>query len=138
MHGIEIWKLALAVALGGAIVLSVRARAPRRSVTPVELHHLVLAALALYGVGALAWLTHHRDLAGGLFAAGIVTAALALWLSRGRDSENRRDGELDLVDDPGPHGPDAFDWDPGEFDWASFERDFEAYAEGRCEPAGLD
>jgi hypothetical protein len=90
----------------------------------------VFAALLLYGVGALAWLTHHRMLAPAVFAAGIVTAALAAWLSRGHDPERPRGGSERVDQDP-PSGPD-------EFDWASFERDFRAYSEGRCEPAGLD
>jgi hypothetical protein len=135
MRGLEIWKVAIAVALACAIVLSIRVRAPRRSVAPTDLRRLVLSALMLYAVGALAWLTHHRPLAAGVFAAGIVTAALAAWLSRGRDSDDPR-GESDRSSDEPPFSPDEFG--PDQFDWASFERDFRAYSEGRCEPAALD
>ena len=123
-----ILKLTAAVVLGGTIILSLRARAPRHSVPPVDLRRLVFGAIVLYAVGAAAWLTHHRLLAAGVYAAGILTAALAAWLSRGRDEEDLRD----YVDEElPPFGPD-------EFDWESFERDFLAYAEGRREPAGLD
>ena len=124
-----ILKLTAAVVLGGTIILSLRARAPRHSVPAVDLRRLVFGAIALYAVGAAAWFTHHRLLAAGVYAAGILTAALAAWLSRGRDEEDLRDCVVD--DDLPPFGPD-------EFDWESFERDFLAYAEGRREPAGLD
>jgi hypothetical protein len=130
VHNVEIWKLALAVGLGGTIILSLRARAPRRSVPPVDLRRLLFGALALYAVGALAWFTHHRLLAGVVYAAGILTAALAAWLSRGRDADGPRGGS-ERFDEPAPDGPE-------DFDWASFERDFRAYSEGRREPAGLD
>ena len=129
MHGLDIWKLVLAVGLGAAIILSLRARAPRHSISPVDLRRLVFGALVLYAVGALAWITDHRLLAAGVYAAGILTAALAAWLSRGR-GEDPLDG-FDDVESDLPPGPDGFDW-------ASFERDFEAYAAGRREPAGLD
>ena len=132
MHSLELWKVVIAAVLGGAIISSLRARAPRRTVPAVDLRLLVLSALALYAVGALAWLTHHRGLAGGVYAAGILTAALAAWLSRGRDADDPR-GDREDVDDEPPHG-----FGPDEFDWDSFERDFLAYAEGRREPAGLD
>ncbi len=130
MHGLDIWKLVLAVALGAAIILSLRARAPRRTTPPVDLRRLVFGALALYAVGAFAWVTHHRAVAGGVFVAGILTAALAAWLSRGRDADDPLRGFDDFDLEP-PLGPDEFDWD-------SFERDFLAYSEGRREPAGLD
>ena len=130
MRSVEIWKLGLAVALGGAIILSLRARAPRRSVPAVDLRRLVFGALALYAVGGLAWFTHHRLVAGGVYSAGILTAALAAWLSRGRDADDPRGGS-ERFDEPAPNGPE-------DFEWASFERDFRAYSEGRREPAGLD
>ena len=132
MHSLEIWKVVIAAALGGAIISSLRARAPRRTVPAADLRLLVLGALALYVVGALAWLTHHRGLAGGVYATGILAAALAAWLSRGADADDPRSGH-DYFDDEPPLG-----FGPDEFDWDSFERDFEAYAEGRREPAGLD
>jgi hypothetical protein len=67
-----------------------------------------------------------------VYAAGILIAALAAWLSRGRDSEDPLSAFEGFDEDP-PLG-----FGPDEFDWESFERDFLAYAEGRREPAGLD
>jgi hypothetical protein len=127
-----ILKLTAAVVLGGTIILSLRARAPRHSVPAVDLRRLVFGAIALYAVGAAAWITHHRLLAAGVYAAGILTAARAAWLSRGRDAEDPLSGFEGFDEDP-PLG-----FGPDEFDWESFERDFLAYAEGRREPAGLD
>jgi hypothetical protein len=124
-----ILKLTAAVVLGGTIILSLRARAPRGSVPAIDLRRLVFGALLLYLVGAAAWITHHRLVAAAVYAAGILAAALAAWLSRGRDGEEVHEGVFD--DDEPPLGPE-------EFDWESFERDFLAYAEGRREPAGLD
>jgi hypothetical protein len=135
VHDVLTWKLGLAVVLGGAILVSLRARAPRRAIPHVDLRRLVGSALVLYAVGALAWFTHHRLLAASVYAAGIVTAALAAWLSRGRDAEDPRRGAARFDDHP-PLDPDPLG--PGEFDWESFERDFQAYSEGRHEPAGLD
>jgi hypothetical protein len=129
----DAWKLALAIVLAGAIVTSLRARAPQRAVSGAQLRRLVYAALALYLVGALAWFTHHAALAGLIYALGITTAALAAWLSRGRDSEDPPGGE-EPVDEHPPDDPDGVPY----FDWASFERDFSSYAERRREPAGLD
>jgi hypothetical protein len=125
-----IWKLMAAIALGAAIIVSLRARPPRQSIPAVDLRRMVFGALVLYGVGSAAWITHHHALATGVYAAGILTASLAAWLSRGRDSDELRRG-LEDIDGGPPFGPD-------EFDWPSFERDFLAYAEGRREPAGLD
>jgi hypothetical protein len=131
----DAWKLALAIALGGAIVMSLRARAPRRAVPSAELRRLVYAALALYLVGALAWITGHAVLAGIVYAVGIATAALAAWLSRGRDSEDPPGDDYDEpVDEDPPFGPDGVPY----FNWESFERDFRSYSERRREPAGLD
>src|ERR1700736_2502440 len=87
------WKLVLAITLAAAIGVSAFAHAPRRAVAGSELKRLVAAALALYGVGGIASLTHHSALAGIVYAAGIVTCALAVWLSRGSDSEDPPRGD---------------------------------------------
>jgi hypothetical protein len=129
----DAWKLALATILGAAILMSLRARAPRRTIPSAELRRLVYAALALYLVGALAWVTNHPVLAGIVYAVGITTAALAAWLSRGRDSEDPPGGQ-EPGDEQPPPGPGGLPY----FDWASFERDFRSYAQRRREPAGLE
>jgi hypothetical protein len=118
------WKLAFALVLVAAIATSACARAPRRSADPVELRRLVVCALALYGVGGLASLTHHSVLAGLVYAAGIGVAALAAWLSRGRDQEDPPDGGPDPVDEQPPPPPDGVPW----WDWERFEREFRDYA----------
>jgi hypothetical protein len=116
------WKVVLAVALIAAVLLSARARRPRRSIDGADLRWLVLAALTLYAVGTVAWLNHRVMLAIVVYAAGIATAALGAWLSRGGDSE-----------DGPPWGHDPFDEEPPEdpagpcFDWDAFERDLRAY-----------
>ncbi len=125
------WKLALGILLLGAIVVSARARAPRRSLPGPEMRWLVVSALCLYAVGALAWLTHHLALAALVYAAGITTAALAAWLSRGDDSEDPPSGAQPEDEQPpsGPHGLG--------FDWDAFERDLRDYAERSRPPAGI-
>ena len=80
------WKLVLAMVLGGAIVVSAYAKAPRRAIPGGDLRRLVFAALVLYAVGRFASLTHHGGLAASLYATGIIVCALAAWLSRGSDS----------------------------------------------------
>ena len=50
----EVWKLALAVALGAAILMGAWGAAPRRSVPRTDLRRLVACALLLYGIGGLA------------------------------------------------------------------------------------
>jgi hypothetical protein len=130
----DAWKLALAVALGAAILMSLRAQAPKRAVPGAELRRLVYAAVALYVVGALAWMTNHPALAGIVYAVGIATAALAAWLSRGRDSGEDPPGGDDPGDEQPPPGPGGLPY----FDWASFERDFRSYAARHREPAGLE
>src|SRR5438067_38756 len=50
----EVWKLALAFALGAAILMGAWGAAPRRSVPRADLKRLVACALLLYGVGGLA------------------------------------------------------------------------------------
>jgi hypothetical protein len=117
-------KLALAVVLVAAIATSACARAPRRSVEPTELRRLVACALGLYAVGGLASITHHSALAGLVYAAGIGVAALAAWLSRGRDQEDPPDGGPDPVDEEPPPRPDGVPW----WDWERFEREFRDYA----------
>jgi hypothetical protein len=133
VHPSDAWKLVLAVVLGGGILLSLYARAPRRAVTAVQLHRVVVAAIMLYGVGAGAWLTHHNEVAGLVYAAGISIAALAAWLSRGSSPEDPPH-EADSVDPEPPIEPDNLP----HFDWAAFERDLRAYSERRPEPAKRD
>jgi hypothetical protein len=118
------WKLAFAVVLVAAIVTSACARAPRRAADPVELRRLVICALGLYAIGGLATLTHHSILAGVVYATGVSVAALAAWLSRGRDQEDPPDGGSEPVDEHPPPGPDAVPW----WDWERFEREFREYA----------
>lgn len=130
----DAWKLVLAVTLAAAIVVSLYARAPKRSVPGSELGRLVLSALGLYAVGGLASLTHHPMLAALVYAAGIAVCALAAWLSRGSDSEDPPD-DKEPVDEQPPPEPDGI---PG-FDWTAFEHQFRAYAEGsERSPASVD
>jgi hypothetical protein len=122
----DAWKPALAVVLFAAILVSVCMAAPTHPIPRRDLHRLVLSGLALYAAGGLAALAHRETLSGLVFAAGILTCALAVWLSRGRDSEDPPPGD-DPRDDPPPPGPDGF---PG-LDWDDFERAFRAYAAER-------
>jgi hypothetical protein len=122
-----VWKALLGVVLLGAILLSVHARAPRRGLHGGDLRRLVASALALYAVGAGAWLTHHLGLAVVVYAAGIATAALAAWLSRGGDWREPPDDPAD--EPPAP-------WDPG-FDWEQFERDLADYVARTGDPVGV-
>ena len=128
----DAWKLVLAVALGGAILASAYAKAPRRAFPSSDLRRLVLGALVLYAVGLAASLTHHAVLAVVLFASGITVSALAAWLSRGNDSGGgppRGDQPVDEQPPPDPAGMPRFDW-------VAFERDFEDYARRRRNPVG--
>ncbi|MFZ0088755.1 MAG: hypothetical protein WAL63_04560 [Solirubrobacteraceae bacterium] len=118
-------KLVLAVLLMAAILASACVRAPRRSPQPAQLRRLVGYALVLYAVGGLASMTHHTVLAGLAYGGGIVVAALAAWLSRGRDQEDPPGGD-DPVREPPPE-PDG----TAPLDWARFERDFRNYARSR-------
>ncbi len=118
------WKLAFALVLLAAIATSALARAPRCSADPRELRRLVACALTLYAVGGLATLTHHSALAGLVYGAGISVAALAAWLSRGRDQEDPPDHGSDPVDQEPPPRPDGMPW----WDWERFEREFRDYA----------
>lgn len=124
------WKLVLAIVLGATIVMSAYARAPRRAAPRGDLRRLVLSALGLYAVGAVASLTQHAGLAVLVYAAGIVVSALAAWLSRGTDSEDRPSDGQDPADEQPPPSPDGVP----RFDWAAFERDFRAYTSDWREP----
>ena len=120
----EAWKLALAIALGAAILLGAWGAAPRRSVPRTELRRLVACALLLYVVGALASLTSHATLAAIAYASGISVCALALWLSRGSDADDPPRGGEDPSDEQPPPAPDGMP----QFDWAAFEREFRSYS----------
>jgi hypothetical protein len=126
------WKAAFAIVLVMAIMASACARAPRRSIPASELRRLVVCAVVLYTVGALASLSHHPALAGLVFGAGIAVAALAAWLSRGRDQEDPPDGDQPVDEQPPPE-PDGV---PG-FDWARFEREFQRYARDQSPPTSV-
>lgn len=125
-----VWRLGLAAALVVAVMTSACARAPRRSTPAGELWRLVVCALVLYAVGALAALAHHAAMAGVVYGFGIGVAALAAWLSRGRDQEDPpgggRGGSAPVDGPPSPE-PDG---EPP-LDWARFEREFRRYAERR-------
>lgn len=119
------WKLLLTVSLLGAIACSLFLRAPREPIERYELRRLVGAAVVLYAVGALASLSHRGVLAGIVYAAGILVCALAVWLSRGTDSEDPPPGGEEPTDERPPPSPDGVP----EFDWASFERAFRQYSD---------
>ena len=131
----DIWKLAFALVLVATIVTSACARAPSRSAPPGELRRLVISALGLYAIGGLAALTHHSALAALVSGAGIGTAALAAWLSRGHDPEDPPGGD-DPVEEPPPPDPDGVP----RLDWDAFERAFREYARRQRppSPAGRD
>jgi len=123
-------KVAFAVVLGLAIFVSACARAPRHSVPAAELRRLVASALLLYAVGGVATLTHHSALAGLVYASGIAIAALAAWLSRGRDQDDPPGG-AEPFDEPPPPEPDGMP----RLDWERFERDFRDWERRQREPA---
>lgn len=120
----EVWKLALAFALGAAILMGAWGAAPRRSVPRGDLRRLVACALLLYGVGGLASLAGHPTIAALAYAAGISVCALALWLSRGSDADDPPRGGDEPSDEQPPPAPDGMP----EFDWNAFEREFRTYA----------
>jgi len=126
------WKLAFAAVLLAAILASACARAPRRSVPGTELRRLVLCALGLYAVGGLASLTHHPAVAGLVYGAGISVAALAAWLSRGRDQEDPPGGH-EPVQQPRPPDPDGVP----RLDWERFEGEFREYARRHRPPSRI-
>lgn len=117
------WKVGLTAVLLGTIVLSARARAPRRALPRADMRRLVGSTMVLYAVGLAAWATDHPSLAITVFGAGIATAALAAWLSRGDDPRRPPDDEAPVDEQP-PPGPDGHG-----IDWDAFERDLAAYAE---------
>ena len=132
----EALKMVLAAGLAALIFASVLAKAPRRWRRTSEPRRLVMASLALYGVGTVAWITGHLRLAAILFGTGIGTAALGAWLSRGRDERERlRAGAAGPSENP--DGPGAVQL----FDWEAFERELLDYTSGARErdrePAGL-
>jgi hypothetical protein len=116
------WKLVLAVSLFGAVLASARVRPPRQPVPASDLRRLVLGALALYGVGLAASLTHRTLIAVILYSCGIAVSALAAWLSRAESGREPPPDE-EPVDSP-PPSPDG----APQFDWSRFEREFEDYA----------
>jgi hypothetical protein len=130
VHSSDAWKLALALALGSAILLSLLARAPRQSLPEGQLHRLIFSAVMLYGVGTFAWLTQHRVLAAVVCAGGTGVAALAAWLSRGATPEDPPSPPGEPSDPEPPAAPDG----QPHFDWPAFERQFRTYADR--EPAG--
>jgi len=121
-----IWKLALGLVLGGTIFLSILVRAPRRSSPREDLRGMLLGALALYLVGLFASFTHHAVVAAVVYATGIALSAFAAWLSRGSDPRRPHPDSDD--NSTGPRGPDGPEDEPL-LDWASFEREFRAYAD---------
>src|ERR1700759_695671 len=100
------WKLALAVVLLAAILFSAYASAPRRAVPGADLRRLVLSAIALYAGGAIASFSPHPLIAALVYAAGIVVCALAVWLSRGSDSEDPPSDGKEPSDERPPPEPD--------------------------------
>jgi hypothetical protein len=132
VHSADAWKLALALMLGSAILLSLLARAPRQSLSEGQLQRLIFSAVTLYGVGAFAWLTHHRVLAAAVCAGGTGVAALAAWLSRGATPDDPPSPPEEPVDPDPPAAPDG----QPEFDWAAFEQAFRTYSRREREPAG--
>jgi hypothetical protein len=122
------WKIALALVLLVVILLGAAARAPQRTLPAAQLRGLVFTALGLYAVGALVWLTHHLALAVFIYAAGIIVAALAAWLSRGIDPDDPP--EEQPVDEDPPHDPHGID-----IDWRAFERDLRIYSERARSPS---
>jgi hypothetical protein len=127
VHSAEAWKLVLALVLGGSILLSLLARAPRTSLPTGQLHRLLLSALMLYGVGSFAWLTHHRVLAAVVCAGGTAVAALAAWFSRGASPDDPPTPPEDPADPEPPAAPDGHP----QFDWDAFEHGFRTYSEDR-------
>ena len=118
-----IWKLVLGLALAGMIFLSVFIRAPRRTFPREDLRGVVLGALALYLVGVVATLSHHKVMSAVLCACAITLSAYAAWLSRGSDPHRPPPGGDEDPSEPSG-GPD----DRPLLDWPAFESQFRAYA----------
>jgi hypothetical protein len=123
----QAWKIVLAIVLLVAIFLSACAHAPRQPIARNELRQLVGSALGLYAVGLLASLTHHGQLAGIVYAAGIIVCALAVWLSRGIDPGDPGDDGDEPVDEQPPPEPDGLPV----FDWTAFEQQFRDYSDSQ-------
>jgi hypothetical protein len=122
-----VWKVLLAIALIGAIVLSASAKAPRKPLPRGDLRWLLLGAGALYAVGLVAFLKHHSEVAALLAAGGIATSSLAAWLSRGIDTGGGPSPGADPADGEPPNaGPSI--------DWAQFERELREWADRSREP----
>jgi hypothetical protein len=126
-------RVAFAIVLAVAIFVSACARAPRHTVPAAELRRLVVSALVLYAVGVLATLTHHAALAAAVYAIGIGVAALAAWLSRGRDQDDPPGGS-EPFDEPPPPEPDGVP----PLDWERFEREFRDWERGAREPSARE
>lgn len=127
-----LWRCSLAIVLLVAVVASACVRPPRGRIGGLELSRLVVAALVLYATGAAAALTHHDALAALVSGAGIIVAALAAWMSRGREGEDPPDDGIPPDEQPPPE-PDGVP----RIDWAAFERAFRDYArqsEGGSKP----
>ena len=118
-----VWKLTLTAVLLITLVASARARAPRQVFPRNDMRRLVFSALALYAAGTLAWWSGHLSLAVTVYAAGIATAALGAWLSRGHDQDEPPAEDESFGDEP-PPDPEGL-----RFDWEAFERDLRDYAE---------
>ncbi|MDQ6840983.1 MAG: hypothetical protein M3025_00975 [Actinomycetota bacterium] len=128
----EPWKLVAAAGLAAMIFASVLAKAPARFSAASEPQKLVMGSLALYAVGAAAWMTGHLRIATILFGTGIGTAALGAWLSRAADGRERVP-----MADAGPSGEPHDPGGPQLFDWAAFERELLDYTSRQRQTAGL-
>jgi hypothetical protein len=115
-------KLVLGVLLLVAIALAAWGRPPRHSPATADLRRLVTGALLLYGGGLYALLCARATVAMAAFAAGVSTATLAAWLSRGTDA-----------DDP-PREQDGPAPEPTGWDWERFDRERVAWQRRRREP----
>ncbi len=117
----DAWKLVLAIALFAAVIASASVTPPRQPLPRAELARLVVGAVALYGAGLFATLTHHSLMAVILYSCGIGVSAFAAWLSRadaGTDPPH--------TEEPAAEPPSAPDGGP-RFDWPQFEREFADY-----------
>jgi hypothetical protein len=123
------WKLILTGTLLVAVCASVLLRAPREPIEGRELWRLVGAAVVLYIVGAAASLAGRGELAGIVYASGILLCALAVWLSRGSSRGDGPDGPggadppVDERPPPDPEGLPLLDWDEFERERAGWSRE---------------
>lgn len=125
-----LWKIALTVALAGAIVTSACAKPPRKPLPNTELRWLVIGGLGLYAIGGLALLEHRPGLTVLVFAAGIAVSALAAWLSRGGEAGEGPPPGDEPVDEQPPPDPDGLP----RFDWDQFERELRTYMDRTRDP----